>query len=530
MKKGTLFRLLAGLAASLIVAAALPVTALGLTPDLNIYSDAYVVMDAASGQVLIEKNMNKQKAPASITKIMTLALALERCNMDDTITVSQEAVNSIEPGSTHIALVPGEVITFRDAVMGTQLISANDAANVVAEHAGGSISAFVDLMNAKVAELGLTGTHFVNPNGLDADGHYVTAYDMAAITRYAISVPGFREVFGETEYQMPPTNIKSRDYVFYAQNAVMFPENAEYYEGIEGSKLGYTYNANHTLVALAKQGNMELIVVALDSTGKDQKYEDMATLLDYCFARYETMTLRAKELQTMEVPIASIERPTDMVEVAADEDYTFVVPLGTAKSSLEIRYNIPDLYKSERTVDPSFSVYGSNGELLFSAPLSYTIQPVERPAEAAPTESVPKDDRLLALLILAIKCLCVLLGVLVVLLLVVRTCIMMNYQKKQKDIQRKKQEAIARRKKALQRQQDELRRREISDLAKGRIIHNDPRIETPPPVPGLPDNVTIIHPNRRVPQQNTRNRQQSGGQRRPQPQNGKVSSGQGSRG
>lgn len=257
----------------------------------------------------------------------------------------------------------------------------------------------------------------------------------------------------------------------------------------------------------------------------------MATLLDYCFARYETMTLRAKELQTMEVPIASIERPTDMVEVAADEDYTFVVPLGTAKSSLEIRYNIPDLYKSERTVDPSFSVYGSNGELLFSAPLSYTIQPVERPAEAAPTESVPKDDRLLAAADFGYQMsVCASWRIWWSFLLVVRTCIMMNYQKKQKEIQRKKQEAIARRKKALQRQQDELRRREISDLAKGRIIHNDPRIETPPPVPGLPDNVTIIHPNRRVPQQNTRNRQQSGGQRRPQPQNGKVSSGQGSRG
>ncbi len=520
-------RLLAGVAAAFIITVSLPVTAFGLTPDLTIYSDAYVVMDAASGQVLIEKNMNKQKAPASITKIMTLALALERCNMDDIITVSQETVNSIEAGSTHIALVPGEQITFRDAVMGTQLISANDAANVVAEHAGGSISAFVDLMNAKVAELGLTGTHFVNPNGLDATGHYVTAYDMAAITRYAISVPGFREVFGETEYQMPPTNIKSRDYVFYAQNAVMFPENAEYYEGIEGSKLGYTYNANHTLVALAKQGNMELIVVALDSTGKDQKYDDMATLLDYCFAHYETMTLRAKELQSMEVPIASVERPTDMVQIAADEDYVFVVPLGTSKSSLEIRYNVPELYKSERTVDPTFSVYSPNGELLFSAPLSYTIQAVERSAEAAPTQSVPKDDRLLALLILAIKCLCVLLGVLVVLLLTVRTFIMLNYRKKQKEIQRKKQEALARRQRALQRQRDELRRREIAELAESRTIRGDPRFETPPPVPGLPNNVTIIHPNRKPPQQN-----QQRGQTNPQKQaqRKRVSSGRGGRG
>ena len=135
------------LLAAVLVLISLSVKAFALTPDLGIVSDTYVVMDAKTGQILLEKNKDKQKAPASITKILTLALALEKGNLDDVITVSKDAVYSIEPGSTHIALVPGEVITFRDAVMGTQLISANDAANVVAEYAGGSMDAFVAMMN-----------------------------------------------------------------------------------------------------------------------------------------------------------------------------------------------------------------------------------------------------------------------------------------------------------------------------------------------------------------------------------------------
>lgn len=491
MKKRNIFsRYIAATLAALIFSFSCITTAAALTPELNIASDAYVVIDASSGQVLIEKNMSKRKAPASITKIMTLALALEKGNFDDTITVSREAVTSIEPGSTHISLVPGEVITFRDAVMGTQLISANDAANVVAEYSGGSIANFVLNMNLKVEELGLHDTHFANPNGLDANGHYVTAYDMAQITRYALTVPGFREVFGSTEYQMPQTNIKARNWVFYAQNSILFPDNKEYYPDITGGKLGYTYNANHTIVALAKRGGMEMIVVALDSQGNAAQYSDAKKLFDYCFEHFESMTIGGKELRSSEIPIANAERPTGMVSVSSEGDHTFAVPLGTTRSSLEIRYNLPDLYKSERKIDPSFSVYSATGQLLYTAKLNYKVLPVEQSVTAVPTERISKTDYFKDLMLVAVKCLLVVFGVFMVIFLAVRCFVMIRYKIQKQAALRRKREMIIRKKEAIERSRHELHTIELANATlQHQILHPGATSG------GIPNNVTHIYPN-----------------------------------
>lgn len=479
-------RYIAALLAVMMTTVAMAVPAAAVeTPELTVYSDAYVVADAATGQILIEKNMNKRKAPASITKILTLALALEKGGiMEDKITVSKEAVTSIEPGSTHISLVPGEQITFRDAVMGTQLISANDAANVVAEYVSGTMGAFVGGMNAKTNELGLTGSHFANPNGLDNDDHYVTAYDMAQITRYALTVPGFREVFGATEYQMPPTNIKARNWEFFAQNAIMFPANREYYNGIEGGKLGYTHNANHTLVALAKRGSLELIVVALDSTGSSGKFDDAKKLLDYCFDRYETVTLSGKELATAKIPVASIEHPTDMINVGATGDHTFAVPLGTPKSSLRIEYNLPDVYKSERKVDPAFSVFAPDGTLLYTAPLQYSVTPVESMAAKATNQPmfVIDKDYVTKMLLVALKCLLVAMAVFGLLFFVCRSVVMVQYAMRKKALYRKKVADCKRRELAIRRSAEELRHLEAEHA---QLLRRP-----------VPNNVTHIYPNR----------------------------------
>lgn len=492
MKKNNTFRRYwAATLAVMILLCTCITSASAVTPALTINSDAYVVIDAASGQVLIEKNMTKRKAPASITKIMTLALALEKGNMDDIITVSKEAVHSIEPGSTHISLVPGEVITFRDAVMGTQLISANDAANVVAEYTAGTMESFVLNMNLKVEELGLRDSHFANPNGLDASGHYVTAYDMAQITRYALTVPGFREVFASTEYQMPPTNIKERNWKFFAQNSIMFPANREYYEGITGSKLGYTHNANHTLVASAKRGGMELIVVALDSKGNAAKYNDAKALLDYCFERYESMTISGKELRASTVPVASADAPIAMVEIDSVGDHTFAVPLGTTRSSLEIRYNLPEVYKSERHVNPSFSVYTADGQLLYTALLNYNIQPVDRSAVAVPTERIAKSNYFNDLLLVALKCLLVVLAVFIVVFLLARSFVMIRYKLQCHAALKRKRELLRRKEQAVARSREELRKMELADA----IL----RQQRNHPASGdshIPDNVTHIYPNR----------------------------------
>ncbi|MEG2087798.1 MAG: D-alanyl-D-alanine carboxypeptidase family protein [Angelakisella sp.] len=485
-------RLLATLLAAALTAATAVTTALAFTPELTIKSDAYVVMDIASGQVLIEKNMDKRKAPASITKILTLALALQNGKINDVITVSRPAV-TLPSGSTHIALEVGEQVTFQDVVMGTQLISANDAANVLAEYTAGSMETFVMMMNNKIKELNLSGSHFANPNGLDAKNHYVTAYDMAQITRYALSVPGFREVFSTTEYQMPPSNRKSRDYKFLAQDAIMFPSNKEYYEGVTGSKLGYTSDANHTLVATAKRGSMELVVVALDSVGAAAKFEDAKLLLDYCFERYEPMTIRGKELRADAIPIASAEKPTAMVEICSTVDHSFVVPLGTPRSSLQIRYDLPALYKSERKVTPSFSVCLPNGKVLYTAPLEYNILPVDKNVSTVPTDPISRENYFSELMAVAFKCLLVALGVSFLLFLVCRIVIMVNYSMGRRLVTHKKMQSLHRREQALRRRTEELTQREILEHLKHNPSEHPALHLAQPPVV---DNVTHIYPQR----------------------------------
>ena len=178
MRKRLLALLLAGAAAFW----ALSPVGYALTPELDIISDTYCVMDAASGQVLIEKGMNKQKAPASITKILTVALALDRGgNPDDRFVLDYKTCHSIEAGSTHVALTEGEEISLRDAMMATMVMSANDAANAVAQYSAGDMDSFIPLMNQKLQEIGAVNTQFANPNGLDQAGHYTTAYDMCLI-------------------------------------------------------------------------------------------------------------------------------------------------------------------------------------------------------------------------------------------------------------------------------------------------------------------------------------------------------------
>ena len=151
-------------------------------------SQTSVVIDAATGQVLVEKGMDQMMYPASITKIMTVLLALENSDPDKIHTMSYEATHSIDPNSTHIALTEGEQLTLRDLMYATMVASANDAANGIAECVAGSIDQFVAMMNEKAKEIGAVHTHFANANGLHNTDHYTTAYDMALITKYALKI------------------------------------------------------------------------------------------------------------------------------------------------------------------------------------------------------------------------------------------------------------------------------------------------------------------------------------------------------
>lgn len=257
-------------------------------------SEAYCIIDADTGIVLAQQNMDHELYPASITKVMTLGLACEKAqnNWDQRLTVSHDAVYSLAgTGSTHIALLPGEEMPLRDILYGTMIESANDGANVLAEYVGGSIEGGVQAMNDRVAALGLQHTHFANPHGLSDQTHYTSCYDMAQILRWALQQPGFDEVFSRTaSYTAEPTNLRDVKRYFNQQDVLKLSGNRYYVPEIVGSKLGYTDLARYTYVCLAEKDGVRLICTVMHSQLKTDKYRDVASLLDYAFKTWPGYT------------------------------------------------------------------------------------------------------------------------------------------------------------------------------------------------------------------------------------------------
>lgn len=317
-------------AAAFLCAAAAEPTSLA-----EVVSDSYLVMDAGTGQLLIAKNQDKVKFPASITKIMTLALTLSHGSLEDTLTVSETAV-ALEYGASHIALQPGEVISVRDAAMATLLASANDAANCLAEYTSGSLEAFAQLMSDTAAALGCTNTHFTNPSGLPDPAHYTTAHDMAKITAWALTVPGFRELFATTYYTMQPTNRQAESRSWGTQNA-MIVDSAFLYPGAWGGKLGWTTEANHTMVTVLTAQGRDLVLVTMDSVQKYQKYWDGAYLLDTCFAQLQPLQLTA---EAPSAPMYSGDTFLGNVGFSA-EGQTVWVPTGMTEQELTLTWQLP---------------------------------------------------------------------------------------------------------------------------------------------------------------------------------------------
>lgn len=252
-----------------------------------IKSETAVLIDADTGTVLYNKNMNRQMYPASITKIMTAMLALELADVNEVMTASHNAVYSLPYNTSHIALAEGEQLTLENALYALGIESANDAANVIAEHIGGTTEEFAKLMTQKAYSLGAVNTNFTNPHGLPEDTHYTTAYDMALITAAAIKTEGFNSYFSTNRYDMPTTNM--RDVVRQFWNANYYINGYEECEGLLMSKTGWTEEAQHTLVTAAKRGDMTLIAVVMSSTHKGDKFDDTTALLDYGFENYTTI-------------------------------------------------------------------------------------------------------------------------------------------------------------------------------------------------------------------------------------------------
>lgn len=252
----------------------------------DIYSDAAIVMDAATGQILYQKNAYNTLYPASITKILTALIALENNDVNSVMTMSEEAVYGIDWDSTHIGLKAGEQITVKDALYATMLASANEAAWGLAEFTSGSVEEFCALMNQRAKDIGCISTNFVNSNGLHNDNHYTCAYDMALITREALKNPDFVTIASTTNYEIEPTSYTPETRYLVNGNQLINPDSEYYYKECYGGKVGYTNMAQGTLVTWAQRDGMTLICVTMKSSLTAYKYMDTLNLYEYCFEKY----------------------------------------------------------------------------------------------------------------------------------------------------------------------------------------------------------------------------------------------------
>ena len=310
---------------------------------------AYCIIDADTGLVLAQQNMNEELHPASITKVMTLGLACEKAqgNWEDTkLTVSHEDVYSLAgTDSSHIALLEGEEVPLTDALYATQMASANDGANLLAEYfGGGTIADGVEKMNAKVKKLGLAHTHFSNPHGISDEDHYTSCYDMAQILRWALEQPGFEQVFTRNEmYTMDPTNIQPVTRYFSQQDKIRIGSSRYHITSVKGSKLGYTNTARYSYACLAEQNGVRLICVTMQSELSTDKYNDVRTLLDYAFSTFTGYTDLPARGVTAQLPVMGGGGSLGTVTVS-DPGVRLLLADGLTAEDVEVALELPETY------------------------------------------------------------------------------------------------------------------------------------------------------------------------------------------
>ncbi len=250
---------------------------------------AIVLVDADSGSILYQKNMDEQIEPASTTKILTLLIALEQGNMDDTVKVESSAAAANVRGST-LGLIANEEVNFEDLINGMMMKSGNDAAIAVAQHMAGSVEAFASLMNAEAEKIGMTHSNFVTPHGMHADGHYSTARDMALLTLYAMKNTKLMEIVGQESYTMPADNKHSSTWLAENTNKLLQPDLSYYYQNCTGIKTGSTSAAGDCLVASASKDGMNLACLIFKTAENDPiRWTLTKDLFEWGFNNFETV-------------------------------------------------------------------------------------------------------------------------------------------------------------------------------------------------------------------------------------------------
>lgn len=297
---------------------------------------AVLLYEIHSGTTLYALNAHERNYPASLTKIMTCMLALELGNLNDVITVSEAAVTGLQEAASTSGLQAGEKLKLIDLLYCVMLESANEGCNVVAEYIAGDVPSFVELMNEKAAELGCTGTHFVNPHGLHNEDHYTTAYDMMLIARKALENPTFRKIVGTSSHTLPKTNLQESRVITTTNKLMLNTPAGAYYSKASGVKTGFTTPAQCCLVSTADNGNIQLLAVILGAPLIENEHGDWVyrnfpeciNLFEYGFDHFKIATVASTLYPVAEVEVtqsagaqAVALAPTTDVRTIINSDY-----------------------------------------------------------------------------------------------------------------------------------------------------------------------------------------------------------------
>jgi D-alanyl-D-alanine carboxypeptidase/D-alanyl-D-alanine carboxypeptidase (penicillin-binding protein 5/6) len=301
----------------------------------ELFSESAILIDAKSGDILYEKDSEREMYPASITKIVTGIIAIEEGNLDDMVTVSKNARN--QDGS-RVYLLEGEKVTLEKLVQGLMINSGNDAGTAIAEHFDGSEKAFAKRMNTFVKEkVGVADTNFTNPHGLFHPEHVTTAQDMAKIAQYAMKNEKFREIVGTKEMEWIGEGWET---TLYNHHRLLWD-----YEGTTGVKNGFVPESGHTLITSAEREGMNLIAVTLKSASKYYSYQDTIQLLDFGFYEFSTEKVKkgkmikgaaGKEFM-LGKNVYYAKEDDDEISFAVNNEKQLVINVGTRK---EVRENV----------------------------------------------------------------------------------------------------------------------------------------------------------------------------------------------
>lgn len=251
------------------------------TEEVDISSRIALIYDRASGRILYEKNGNKQTPMASTTKIMTAIVVLENAKLTDTVTITTKAAGI---GGSRLGLKKNDKITVNDLLYGLMLRSGNDAAVALAIHVGGSVEGFAEMMNKKAEELNLTNSHFVVPHGLDNEGHYTTAYELAKMADYALKIDKFKEIVG--------TKVATIHINGYAKKINNTNNLLGSVSGVYGVKTGFTNGAGRCLVTACKRNDLDIITVIIGADTNNIRSKDTIKLIQYAYTEFETIDIK----------------------------------------------------------------------------------------------------------------------------------------------------------------------------------------------------------------------------------------------